>query len=185
MNDVNTHKILKNGHKLRIREAKPDDGFRLLQCINAYLPDSEFIPMDAEELAYTSDTIIHWIEKMHQQNNSILLLAEVEGTIVGNLDLTGSTRKMMSHTAILGMGLLKSWRGLGIGSQLLNVAIQWAEENDHLELIWLQVFAQNQTALNLYKNAGFKQNGHISNFFKGNSNYDDNIFMSRSVKSSR
>ena len=80
------------------------------------------------------------------------------------------------------MGLLKAWRNVGLGTQLLQFIIEWAKENEVLELIWLQVYTQNELALKVYRRVGFEENGVIKGFFKQNNTYFDNLTMSLKVK---
>ena len=112
----------------------------------------------------------------------MLLIAEFDNEIVGNIDLTGNRRKIMEHTAVIGMGMLKEWRNTGLGTALLKLTIEWAKENSILELLWLQVYTENILGLNLYKKMEFIENGIIKNYFKQNGKYYDNLTMSLSVK---
>ena len=112
----------------------------------------------------------------------MLLIAEFNNEIVGNIDLTGNRRKIMEHTAVIGMGMLKEWRNTGLGTALLKLAIEWAKENSILELLWLQVYTDNELGLGLYRKIGFVENGIMKNFFKQDGKYFDNLTMTMNVK---
>ncbi len=88
----------------------------------------------------------------------------------------------MEHTAVIGMGMLKEWRNTGLGTALLKLAIEWAKENPILELLWLQVYSDNELGLGLYRKMGFEKNGILKNFFKREEKYFDNLTMTLSVK---
>ena len=109
-------------------------------------------------------------------------MAEYENQIIGNIDLTGSQRKIMEHTAVIGMGMFKDWRNSGLGTELLFATIDWAKQNQILELIWLQVYTENKLGLHLYRKMGFEENGIIKNYFKRDNQYFDNLTMSMVVK---
>lgn len=108
--------------------------------------------------------------------------AEYDNQIIGNIDLTGSKRKIMKHTAVIGMGLLKEWRNIGVGTLIHQLVVEWAKQNKILGLIWLQVYTENESTLKVYKNIGFEENGLIKGFFKQNNTYFDNLTMSLNVE---
>lgn len=183
MQKFNTQNIeLKNQKLVTIRQATVEDAEKLLNCIKKYLPESEYIPRLQEEIKLTLEQEQERINTFRTSENSLLLVAEYENEIIGNIDLNGSPMKAMEHTAIIGMGLLKEWRGSGLGSVLMKSVVDWAKANPMLELIWLQVYTENSAGLNLYRKMGFEENGLVKNFFKQHGKYYDNLTMSMSVK---
>lgn len=173
---------LKNQKTILIREAKTSDAENLLNCIKAYIPQSEYIPKLEQEIKLTIEQEAKWISSFLTNDNSLLLIAEFENQIIGNIDLTGNQRKIMKHTAVIGMGMLKEWRNSGLGTALLTEAIKWAKRNPVLELIWLQVYTENVLGLNLYRKMGFENNGIIKKFFKHDDKYFDNLTMTLNLK---
>ena len=172
---------LKNNTLVTIREAEISDAPRLLGAIKKYIPESDFIPKLGSEIKLTIAQEEGWIQSFLEKDNSLLLVAEYDNELIGNIDLTGNSRIVMAHTAVIGMGILADWRGIGLGTALLQSIILWAKENPLLELIWLQVYTANAAGMNLYKKAGFIENGIIKNFFKNGNTYYDNLTMSMKV----
>lgn len=173
---------LKNQKTVTIRQAEIDDAEKLLNCIKTYIPQSEYIPKLEQEIKLTIEQEKEWINYFLTNDNSLLLIAEFDNEIIGNIDLTGNRRKIMEHTAVIGMGMLKKWRNSGLGTALLKLAIEWAKENSLLELLWLQVYTDKELALSLYRNIGFEENGVMKNFFKHDGKYFDNLTMTLKVK---
>lgn len=173
---------LKNSKEVTIRCAEQYDAEKLLKTIKEYVNDSDYIPKISEEIKITVQQEEDWINSFIQKDNSLLLIAEFEGEIIGNIDITGSSRIVMQHTAIIGMGMLSEWRNSGLGTELMKYSIKWAKENPILELLWLQVYTENTLGLNLYRKMEFTENGIIKNYFKQNGRYYDNLTMSISVK---
>lgn len=126
---------LKNQKTVIIRQAEIDDAEKLLNCIKTYVPQSEYIPKLEQEIKLTIEQEKEWINYFLTNENSLLLIAEFDNEIIGNVDLTGNRRKIMEHTAVIGMGMLKEWRNTGLGTALLKLAIEWAKENSILELL--------------------------------------------------
>ena len=131
---------LKNGKVVTIRQAEITDAEKLLNTIKNYIPQSEFIPILEKEIKLTIEQEKEWIKYFLTYDNSLLLVVEYENNIIGNIDLTGNQRKVMEHTAVIGMGLLKEWRNIGLGTKLISLIIEWSKKNPILELIWLQVY---------------------------------------------
>lgn len=173
--------VLKNGESITIRSCEASDAAALMHCVKTYLNDSEYIPKSSEEFNLTIEQEQQWIQSLNESPNSLLLVAVYDGNIIGNIDITGSGRKMMAHTAVIGMGMLQEWRNCGLGSALMEAGITWAKSNAILEILWLQVYLQNQLGLGLYRKMNFIENGIIPNFFKHNGKYYDVLTMSLSV----
>ncbi len=170
--------VLKNNARVQIRAAEPDDATLLIQAIQTYITDSDYLLLTEGEFHPTVEQERSWIRSFEQSTNSILLIAMHENKIIGNIDLTGSPRKRLQHTAVVGMGMLKEWRNTGLGNALLTTAIKWAIENPVLEHLWLQVFHNNEAGLALYRKCGFKEQGRQKDFIKKeDGEYADNIIM--------
>lgn len=174
--------LLKNGKEVIIRSAALSDASKLLSTVKEYINDSEYIPKLNEEFTLSLEEEEQWIKSFIEYPNSLLLIAEYEGQILGNINISSHQRIIMQHTAVIGMGILNAWRNSGLGTHLMQQAIAWAEENPILELLWLQVYNENRLGLGLYKKMGFQENGIIKNFFKHENRYYDNITMSLSLK---
>lgn len=148
-----------------IREAKPEDAEALILCIRAYLSNN-FIPITPAEFHPSTQEEELWIQTFHAQPSSLLLVAEVGSTIVGNIDLTAHPRLMLKHTAVVGMGVHPDWQGKGIGKQLLASALNWADDHTDLDILWLQVFGDNEKAIQLYYKSGFTETGRQPDFIR-------------------
>lgn len=173
---------MKNGKYVTIRQAELIDAKNLLNTIKTYIPQSEFIPKHADEIKLSIEQEKEWINSFLINDHSLLLVAEYDNYIIGNIDLTGNSRKVMTHTAVIGMGMIEEWRNAGLGTALLNAIIQWAKNNPILEIIWLQVYTENILGMALYRKMGFVENGILKNFFKHENKYYDNMTMSMYVK---
>ncbi|KZE78873.1 hypothetical protein AV926_00975 [Myroides marinus] len=172
---------LKNGTQITIRLATINDSATLLALIKEYLDNSEYIPLNAIDFTKTPRDIANWINQLNTSANSLMLVAEHQGELIGNLDLTGHHRNTMLHTAVLGMGIAMNWRNTGVGTLLLKTALEWAK-NSHLEIISLDVYTENKSGIALYQKLGFKEVGVIPDFIKDNDRYYDNMKMWLSLR---
>nr|WP_284040297.1 GNAT family protein [Sphingobacterium sp. lm-10] len=173
---------MKNGKQVAIRKTELADAAHLLQTIRSYLPQSSFIPKMEQELTMTISQAEEWISSFIEKENSLQLVAVYEDQIIGNIELTGSSRKVMAHSAMIGMGMIGGWRNSGLGTALIRAVIDWAQQSPVLELLWLQLYSENELALALYRKMGFVDAGLIKGFFKKDGRYSDCLTMTLMVK---
>ena len=172
---------LKNGTQVTIRVAHTNDAERLRNTISTYIKNSPYIPKFPEEITWTVRDTQDWIKEF-EADNALLLVAEYDHQIIGNIDVTGHHRKAMAHSAVIGMGMVQEWRNTGLGTILMKCVLDWAKANAALELLWLQVYTVNKPAIHLYSKMGFKESGIVKNYFKQDGCYYDNMTMVKHVK---
>ena len=88
-----------------------------------------------------------------------ILVAEVDGEVVGNLGLHPATNVRRSHVAGIGMAVRDDWQGKGIGRALLTSALDLADNWLNLWRLELTVWADNTAAQQLYRRQGFAVEG--------------------------
>lgn len=174
--------ILKSKKEVTVRLPEDDDARALIDLKIAYIKNTSTLPWTVAEYPNDIENELKIIESYRSSSNSILLLAEYEGELIGNIDISDSKRIKMAHTAVLGMGIKENWRNQGLGKALIISAIDWARNNAKLEIIWLDVYASNELGYNLYKNMGFEVSGIIKDFFIEGSSRIDKIQMYLRVK---
>lgn len=69
-----------------IRQAGIADAEKLLNCIKTYIPQSEYIPKLEQEIKLTIEQEKDWINSFLVNDNSLLLVAEYENQIIGNIE---------------------------------------------------------------------------------------------------
>ena len=82
------------------------------------------------------------------------VVAVAGGQIIGMLHVQASHHGFGE----LGMLVHRDWRGRGVGSALVQAAIDWARGHG-LHKLCLEVFAQNAAAIALYRKCGFAEEG--------------------------
>lgn len=155
-----------DGKKMMIRIAEEVDAAALLRLKKGYIKGTTSIPMYEHEYTNTIEQEAELIKKYAHQKNSLLLVAECDGKLIGNLDLTGNQREKLFHTAMLGMGIANDWQNKKIGSLLMETAIEWAISESPLEILWLEVYSTNLSGRRLYEKFGFEECGIIKDFFR-------------------
>lgn len=175
--------LLINKTELIIREASVEDAEELRSVVKEYVEESEFIPYKEGEFNPSLEDERKWIENLFKSPNSLLLVATINSKIVGNISLNGVGRQMMSHTSCIGIGMLSSARGLGIGSMLFEKALEWTKKESPIEVLWLETYSTNTHGLALYAKFGFQEVGRHPFFVKlSEGKYVDNVTMSLKIK---
>lgn len=179
MKIATTNHTIKGGKNILIREAKVSDSKSFILCVKSYLKNN-FIPFTPEEYNLSIAEHQSWISKFLNAKNDLLLVAEYDGQIIGNIDLSTHNRSMLKHTGYVGMGIHENWQNKGIGTLLVDKLIKWSDNNSEIEILWLQVFGNNEGGIKLYKKNGFQEEGRQVDFMKTpNGEYVDNVIMTR------
>jgi RimJ/RimL family protein N-acetyltransferase len=103
-------------------------------------------------------------------------VAIAEGNVIGWCDIVRSERPVHVHCGTLGMGLLPSFRGHGIGTNLIRTTLDEAHHKG-LERVELTVHADNQHAIRLYNKVGFQKEGLMREAVRIDGRYVDSILM--------
>ena len=86
------------------------------------------------------------------------MLAISDGEVVGWCDVMPKDRPIYAGVGVLGMGLLPSFRGRGIGKRLILRTLEAARASG-LRRVELSVRESNAGAIALYKKVGFEVEG--------------------------
>jgi ribosomal protein S18 acetylase RimI-like enzyme len=176
----------KNGQDITIRPAESKDAESLLKLKLQYLRNTKTIPLFEDEYKNSIEDETALTEMLSKEKNSCLFIAEIDGQLIGNIDIKGNQRRKLIHTCMLGIGVAENWQGLGIGSFLMKEAIKWVDANELIEIVWLEVYDSNYPGKILYGKMGFQECGRIKGFFKEGGQLIDNVSMVyHSCKSSK
>jgi RimJ/RimL family protein N-acetyltransferase len=175
---------LRDGTEVVLRCAQESDALALLEAVRAVFTDGEGMVLEPEEFDKTEDQEKVWIKAINDNPRELLLLAEVGGRIVGNIDFHIAKRRRLAHTGEFGMSVQPGWRNRGIGNALLESLVEWADSVKEIEKIVLKVRADNPRAVALYKKHGFVQSGYAKDAMRLSEGvYVDDITMERFVRS--
>ncbi|PUZ28935.1 hypothetical protein DCC81_05530 [Chitinophaga parva] len=156
------HHFLPNGQSLVIRLPELDEAAALMHCLQQMTRESDFLLHTPEEaLGMDIPGERAFIKSFRDQPNHLLLVAVVDGFIVGYLTVTQGRFYKQAHTGEMGIAILRNYWNLGIGRRLMTAMVRWAEDHPLLELIYFQVFAHNEKAIQLYRNFDFQECGRL------------------------
>jgi RimJ/RimL family protein N-acetyltransferase len=127
-------------------------GFR--EALGSVARERAFLALtEAPSLESVTNFVTDIIAKGHAQ-----FVAVEQGEVVGWCDILPNARPGFGHSGSVGMGVLREWRGQGLGKALLEACIRKAFTNG-LTRIELEVYADNANAIALYRRLGFVEEG--------------------------
>jgi putative acetyltransferase len=122
-----------------------------------------------------------WRQRLAEPADGLFgLVACVENEVVGQLDLyTFPHKPRRRHAGQIGMAVRDDWQGKGVGSALLQAAIDLADKWLNLTRLELEVFVDNPPAIRLYEKFGFSIEGRMVNFALRDGQFVDTYVMAR------
>ncbi|MBO0999988.1 GNAT family N-acetyltransferase [Bacillus sp. SD075] len=166
----------------RIRTGELEDAGAVLEIQNAVISEGEFFIAVSEEFNKSPEQQRDWIGRILENERETLIVAEMNGEVIGWIVFQSENTKRMSHKGSFGIMIRKNFRGMGIGKELIETLLEWAEANPFIEKVSLGVFSTNHRAISLYKRMGFIEEGRKIKEFKMNEcEYVDDIIMYKLV----
>jgi RimJ/RimL family protein N-acetyltransferase len=156
-----------------VRPARPRDARGFLTAYASVAAERRFIQTEritARPRAYRFRFRRSWNAR------GANLLAVDRGRVVGSLSIRRDDHPATWHVATLGMFVIASHRGRGIGTALMDEAMRWAREQ-RLERIELTVYPHNERAIALYRRFGFVEEGRLVRHAKKSYGYEDEVLM--------
>ena len=169
---------LKNSQKIILKSATAENAKGI--CEHRYRTSGEthFMARYPEEGKLNLEKMTAGLKELEKDEQAFLVTAFLDGNIIGDAGVT-KLRELMKyrHRAYFGMSILADYCELGLGSAMMETAIEQAKENG-FEQMELGVFEDNPRAIHLYEKYGFEKYGIQPRAFKlKDGTYRDEIIM--------
>lgn len=154
-----------------VRAMEPEDAEAV-----AAIHNQRAVARDTLQIPY--QTVNEQRERFGQSATRRLLVAELEGFVVGvaGLHLYSGRR---AHAGSLGMGVREECQGRGVGTALLRAILDLADNWYNLRRVELEVYADNESAIRLYRKHGFMVEGTHRAYAYRDGDYVDALSMAR------
>jgi RimJ/RimL family protein N-acetyltransferase len=165
----------RDGREVILRTPKWEDLDDCLKLINALIDEGADIWMTEP---VTRHDQIDWLSQRLaaiEKGEVIHIVTEVNDHVIANTELTIKPG-FQSHLGEIGIIILKDYRDLGIGTEMLKQLIMQAQRRD-LKILTLGVFSTNTRAKHVYEKLGFHECGRIPGQIFKNKQYIDHITM--------
>ena len=109
-------------------------------------------------------------------------VAILDDKVVGLLAISQASQARRRHVATFGITVSEAHQGKGIGSQLMQVMVDYCDNWLNIHRIELEVFATNESGVGLYEKFGFELEGKMRDYAFRDGQYVDAVMMSRIKK---
>ncbi|MBD7967394.1 GNAT family N-acetyltransferase [Paenibacillus gallinarum] len=141
-----------------IRMITPQDAGALLRLNNQLDDETKFMLFEPGERKTTVEMQGKAISSMLGSGHSTIIVAEQNGTLVGQITIVGSSLARKKHSAYIVIGIKQEYTGEGLGSKLFSAMENWCKEKG-VHRLELTVMKHNTAALRLYEKSGFRIEG--------------------------
>ncbi len=170
-----------NGKELLLRNATEEDAQMLLDGLKQVSGETRFLLKESEEITLTIEQEKEFIKNNNESDTNVFLIGFLDGAYVGNCSLMGKTLLRQKHRASMGIALKQRFTGVGIGTAMMEKIIALATEMGY-EQLELEVVANNERAIHLYKKMGFEIYGTFPSTMKYlDGTYADEHWMMRKL----
>lgn len=173
----------RDGREVVVRHATSDDVAGLVLLDLAVVTDGRGAVRAPSELppAHVAEQrLLASLAQLGAQG-SAQLLAELSGRVIGQASIERYRPSLLAHAAIFTLDVHPDVQRLGIGRALARAALDWADAaTPAIERVELQVRADNERAIALYRSLGFVHEGTRRRFVRlQGGTYVDDLGMAR------
>jgi RimJ/RimL family protein N-acetyltransferase len=163
---------------MNIREITLGDAENFIHLVKQVESESDFMLLEAGERTTTAEQQQLQLERIIQQSNSTIFVAEEKEKLLGYIIVMGGTARRNRHCAYLVIGILKEYRGQGIGTSLFEAVNDWAGEHE-ISRLELTVVTKNEAGIALYKKNGFEIEGTKVNSLNIDGTFHNEYYMAK------
>ncbi len=167
---------------MKIRQIQPGDGEKFLALNLALDNETRFMMLEPDERDDSVEFQAQQIQAILASPNSMIFVADAGEQLAGYIALFGGRFRRIRHSAHIVIGILKEYRGRGLGSKLMKAALDWAKTSN-ITRLELTVVEDNKAAISLYKKHDFKEEGRKINSLLIDGKYINEIYMAKIVGS--
>ncbi|MFH1894605.1 MAG: GNAT family N-acetyltransferase [Patescibacteria group bacterium] len=161
------------GKKITIRKISKNDlrnAKKLQDFINSFVDEDAQIMMNEKVLLEEERKWLKAKLESIKKRKAVFLIAEHNNTVAGTTGIDSGIWRQ-SHVGNFGITIKKGYRGIGLGTYLIEEIIKLAKKElkPKPKIIRLDVFPTNKPAIRLYRKCGFKKVAKIPRqiYFKG------------------
>jgi putative acetyltransferase len=159
--------------EITIRNAESTDAEAIRKCYTAPRVVRNTLQLPYRSLESVRDLLTKSGEGDH------ILVAVVDGEVVGVIGLHTSSKPRANQRAEIGMMVRDDWQGKGVGTALMRAVIDLADKWLNLTRLELTVFTDNESAIALYRKFGFEIEGTLRKYAFCDGRFLDAYAMAR------
>ncbi len=164
----------RDGRRWTLRPARPTDGRQLARLFAEVRREGRWLITAPGAVSEPSESF--WIAEMIRAAEHLVLVAEADGEVVGNVLVSVDRGVATEHIGVLSITIAEAWRDVGIGSELVDAAQSWARDRG-LRKLSLGVFPDNERAIAVYEKQGFAREGVRRMQYRTGGTFRDEVLM--------
>lgn len=170
--------LLKNGQAALLRSGTETDGEAALELFNLTHAETDYLFSYPDESSMTAAEESAFLAEKTASKKEIEIVAIVDGKLIGTAGIEAvGTKYKVRHRAEFGIAIARAYWGLGLGKALTNACIACAKQAGYKQLE-LDVVAENEGAIALYRKLGFVEYGRNPKGFHSRlSGYQELVYM--------
>jgi len=167
-------KTARDGRRWSLRPARPTDGRGLAGLFADVRREGRWLITTPGSVSEPSEAF--WISEMIRAAEHLVLVAEADGDVIGNILVSVDRGVATEHIGVLSITIAADWRDVGIGTEMVAAAQGWARERG-LRKLSLGVFPDNERAVAVYEKRGFVREGLRRGQYRSGDDYRDEVLM--------
>ena len=167
-------KTTRDGRRWTLRPGRPTDGRPLARLFADVRTEGRWLIATPGSVSEPSEAF--WISELIRADEHLVLVAEADGDVVGNVLVSVDRGVATEHIGVLSICIARDWRDVGIGSELVEAAQRWVRERG-LRKLSLGVFPDNERAIAVYERRGFVREGVRRLQYRSGDHYRDEVLM--------
>ncbi len=167
-------KTARDGRQWTLRPARPTDGSALARLFADVRDEGEWLITPPGAVSEPSEAF--WVSEMIRAAEHLVLVAEADADVVGNVLVSVDRGLATEHIGVLSITIAHDWRDVGIGTELVAAAQDWAIKR-RLRKVSLGVFPENVRAIAVYEKRGFVREGLRRDQYRSGERFRDEVMM--------
>ena len=157
-------KTAADGRRWTLRPGRPTDGRALARLFADVRAEGRWLITTPESVSEPSEAF--WIGEMIRGAEHLVLVAEADGEVVGNVLVSVDRGRATEHIGVLSICIARDWRDVGIGQAMVEAAQEWARERGLRKL-----------SLGVFEKRGFVREGLRRQQYRTNDELRDEVLM--------
>lgn len=137
--------------EVSFRLAEPSDAQNVLTLLSRLQKESNKFMVDSDLGEITAELESQQIRLINQSYTNLMALAVLDNMPIGIVTVDG----IDEQSGEIGVAVLREYQGFTIGTNLMDLAVDWARSYSRLSTLTLAVFENNQAAVHIYRKLGF------------------------------
>lgn len=167
---------------IRLQSPDENDAEAIISLMKQVMDETPYLACSSEEFDMTVEDERRFLRARADDPRDTFIAAWSDGAPIGTVSVRAVGAKSRErHRSRLGICLLRAYWGRGVGTRMMETALELARDSGFLQLE-LEVDAENQRAIALYRRFGFEEYGRLPGATRRDGQFFDELLMVKSLR---